>query len=166
MRDVQVVLDTSYILPFFGIDVEIPELKKSLKKIFLTEDPKFIISLSTCSFIEAKWVLLSEYRQSKDARILNRFRVVLKSLIGNPQILIHYSVLDEIANIVADDLRIAGLTDVMDGWITGAAYSLQCPLVTEDQELKKIISQTKYKDKLEVISWGKILEQYGLLEHT
>ncbi len=157
-----VVFDTTYILPFFGVDVGIPNLKNLMKKILLTKEPKIGISISSCSFIETKWILLSEYKKKQNPLILGRYSLALKSLLRSPRISVYHSFLDERSNMVADHLRIAGLTDIMDGWIAGTAYTLNYPLVTEDEELRKIISETEYENKLVIISWEEFAQQFQI----
>ena len=47
------LLDSTYIIPFFSINVKIPNLNNDLAKILTEKSVK--IYIATCSLIEAKW---------------------------------------------------------------------------------------------------------------
>ncbi len=104
----KILLDTSYILPLFGIDVDIDGLKENFPKVLR----EFEVYYSPLSLIEAKFIVL---RLLKDGvNLLEDYRIGLSSIL-NEDILKSTPLTSSEIEKVADKLLIdKGLKDYFD----------------------------------------------------
>ncbi|MHA1489884.1 MAG: hypothetical protein ACTSRI_09530 [Promethearchaeota archaeon] len=76
-----IILDTTYILPIFGIEIiDLNDYKNISKKIWSEGIKGYHIFLPSTCLIEVLYKLTSEYRKSKDITILNRFPTTIPSI--------------------------------------------------------------------------------------
>lgn len=61
----RLLLDTTHILPFFGIQTTIADHEKQLKQIMRKPEPIELIFCSDLSLLEVRWKLLSLKRKEK-----------------------------------------------------------------------------------------------------
>lgn len=136
------ILDTTYILPFFGIEVK--KLKGAaeteLRLLFERGHADYALKLPSVCLIETTWKLLHEYRKQQDESILRRYEVTLPTFKALAHLEIVHPVLLSKACQIAASLYCAGHRDYMDCWIAGTAYALDCTLLTEDDHLTTLIS--------------------------
>ncbi|MFQ6126373.1 MAG: hypothetical protein ACE5R6_17445 [Candidatus Heimdallarchaeota archaeon] len=151
------ILDTTYILPFFGIDIDVPGLKRDMETLLTKKKRKIRFVVSSCSMIEAKWIVLSEYRKTRNPEVLDRYMEASLSLIWGKQVQLHHSFLDESTNSIADRLWILGHQDLMDCWIAGSAAALNGTLITEDDVLKAIMRECSETREIKTFTWDEFL---------
>jgi predicted nucleic acid-binding protein len=142
----RILLDTSYLLPLFGIDVEIDGLKENFPKVL----KKFEVYYSPISLIETKFIIL---RLLKDGiNLLEDYRVGLDSILAEdlfkPTPLTN-SEIEEVADRLLID---KGLKDYFDRMIYATAVVFKLALVTEDRKLTEIASNYSLKPP-KVYSW-------------
>src|SRR4030042_3627942 len=104
--------DTTYILPFCGIDVQLPQIIEVLEKIAFSQKNQLLIS--SCSLLEAKYKAIRNYAKTEDRTYLDRVNIALLSFQSNN----YFKVIDSWylneASANADNLYINGHKDYMD----------------------------------------------------
>nr|MDO8119350.1 hypothetical protein [Candidatus Sigynarchaeota archaeon] len=153
------LLDTTYIMPFFGIDVTIPDLKKDIARI-LPVHGKFI-HITSCSLVEAKWKAIRNFNKTGRKEYLARANKALDSIGANKYIQVINAWFVKDASHRADALLFSGHQDYMDCWIAGAAVALNMTLVSEDEVL---VQSIKKQDGVQwrafrCIQWGDFLNE-------
>jgi len=147
-----IILDTTYVLPLFGIKIEFSQkFHDEIKLLWENGIKGYEVFLPTTCLIETYFKLLSEYRTKKDFSILERYQLILPTVLNSP-IKIFNSELNPKASLFAAIIRHSGHLDFLDCWIAGAAVALQGILLTEDKALEKVlqgIPETK-----SVITWA------------
>ncbi|MHA1522745.1 MAG: hypothetical protein ACTSRK_21485 [Promethearchaeota archaeon] len=79
---INLLLDTTYVLPLFGVDIDLDtDFRKEIKQLWKKGVNNYNIYLSSASIIESVYKLNREYRNSEDPEILNRYHVVLPTII-------------------------------------------------------------------------------------
>jgi len=149
------LLDSTYIMPFFSINISIPNIKQDLVKILSKGAGK--IFLTSCSLIEAKWKAIRNYFKSGEKLYLERANNALLSFQHNKYIQLIDSWFVRDASKWADQLLIEGHQDYFDCWIAGTAMAKNLVLVSEDQPLNKIIKQLPSWNSFSCIPWIKFL---------
>ena len=142
----KILLDTSYLLPLFGIDVEIDGLKENFPKVL----KRFEVYYSPISLIETKFIILRLLKEG--INLLEDYRVGLDSILAEdllkPTLLTNSEIED-----VADKLLIdKGLKDYFDRMIYATAVVFKLALVTEDRKLTELASNYSLKPP-KVYSW-------------
>lgn len=145
------LFDTTYILPYFGIDIKITNIIEDLTRIQNNNADQ--IKISTCSLIEAKWKAIRLYNQENNLEYLKRANNVILSFGMNK----YFEVIDpwfhpEIS-FKADELLIAGHKDYMDCLIFATAKIYKNIIVTEDKQILKVIRSLENWSELKVINW-------------
>ncbi len=151
------LFDTTYILPFCGIDVQLPQIIESLEKI--TSSLKIEFYISSCSLLEAKSKAIRNYVKTKDRTYLDRVNIALLSFQSNPYFKVIDSWFLHEASANADILYISGQRDYMDCWIAATAKVKGAIFVTEDGLLKNKIRELADWKSLRVINWQEFLEE-------
>jgi len=150
------LLDSTYIMPFFGINVKIPNLNNDLAKILTEKSGK--IYITTCSLIEAKWKSIRNFLKTGNISYLNRVNKVLESFQYNKYIKILNPWFVKDASNWADQLLIKGHQDYMDCWIAGTAMAKNLIFVSEDEPLIQLIKNLNTWKSLICINWQKFIE--------
>ena len=151
------LFDTTFILPFFGIDVAIPALRDQLEAILSSQQQD--ISVSSCSLIEAKWNSIRQYQKTKNQDYLDEANQALASLQANKYMKIVDTWFVKDANAFADELLVIGHRDYMDCWIAATAKVQGLVLVSEDADLKELISEKTKWAVFRMASWNEFLEE-------
>ena len=153
----EVLLDTTYILPIFGLKVDL----KDFETIF----PRLLDSLSVTfnpvALVESKWTVLRLARSapSKKDILLEAYRVGLKTLKGDHR-LKQTALTDETIEETADKLLFQeGLKDYFDRLIYSTAAHMNCSLLTEDEELHKIGGSSRFRRPRRVVNWQKLARE-------
>ena len=151
------LLDTTYILPFFGIDVRLERIRENLERLLRSEPA--LLATTTCSLIEGKWKAIRTYQQTENEAYLRYANDALVGLSHGTRfkIIIPWSNGD--INSLSDELLVCGHPDYMDCWIAGSAVALNSILLTEDSELEKILKIIPDTKTLVVWSWDEFISK-------
>ncbi len=155
----RVFLDTTYILPLFGIDIRLD----GYIEYFPVLHGFCELYYSPLSLIEAKWIIIGILRKMKDLddkfKLMYEYRSGLDILLNDPrfkQSVLTNSLIEEIA----DRLWEAGVNDYFDRMIYAAASYYRAVLVTEDEEIHAIHRSANIVTKpKEVINWNKLVSR-------
>jgi predicted nucleic acid-binding protein len=154
---IALVLDTTYILPSFGVDVNVsPTFEDEMATLLETGIPDCEIYLPAICIIEACYKVIKEYKQYSNARVLERYTLALPTFLGSSSITIVHPHLDAVASDIAMILRHSGHEDMMDCWIVGCAVSLHATLVTEDDALVEKLSNVPATRNLVCQTWAEL----------
>ncbi len=149
------ILDTTYILPLFGIKIiELSDYKKISKQLLSNGLKGYNLYLPSICLMEVMFKLNGEYRKSKDVDILNRYSIALPSILSSKSIQIFDSLLNPEVNRISINIRHAGHTDLMDCLIAASATSLKGILLTEDIELSEILKVIPETKDIPIWSWN------------
>jgi len=154
-----IVLDTTYVLPLFGIEIKlIPEFIEKLDQIWSKGLKNYKIYLPSICLIEVMYKLLSEYRKKPDLKIINRYQLILPTVLNSP-IKIFNTELSQKGSLIAIKIRHAGHNDVLDCWIAASAAALNAILLTEDKDLKNILKTVPDTKNLQVWTWKDLIRE-------
>lgn len=149
----KLLLDTTYLLPVFGIRITVKDYEKGLAGLISSEN---LFHYSPLSLIESKWILLSLIRRRKlDAqKALSRFVFGLKTILESgsgfsPTELTSLEIEGE-----ADSLWAAGLDDYFDRMLVANAKVSGMTFVTEDEELLTLAEKVGVSAK----DWATLIE--------
>lgn len=157
----KLVLDTTFILPLFGIDIELTsKFEQQIQKIWHNRLNGFQIFLPSVCLIESMDKLLSLYRKNQDHAILDRYQMILPTVLNLP-IEIFNCELNPKASMLASIIRHSGHTDFMDCWIAGTAVALDAILLTQDTELAPYLKMIPETKDLVIWSWRDIEKILG-----
>ncbi len=153
------VIDTTFILPIFGIRIDIfKDLESKLKLLWNNKIKGYDIYLPSICLVETIYKLLNEYKKYNDYKILDRYQKILPTVLNLP-IKIFNCELNPKASMIASIIRHSGHPDFMDGWIAGTAVSLNGILLSEDIELKKKLMEIPETKNLILLSWNELLKK-------
>jgi len=135
MGDAPILLDTSYLLPLFGVSVDLETFNELFPKLL----EKFEVLYNPVSLVEGKWIVLKiAFRQpSLKDRLLKAYRLGLKSLLSDDRLKQTELTSPEMEE-VADVLLEKGVRDYFDRVIYATAVVREATLLTEDRELKRL----------------------------
>jgi predicted nucleic acid-binding protein len=152
-----IVLDTTYVLPLFGIKVELSQkFSEKIKLLWKNGLRGYDVFLPSTCLIETAFKLLNEYRLKKDFSILERYQLILPTVLNSP-IKIFHSELNPKASLIALIIRHSGHLDFMDCWIAGTAAALEGILLTEDTDLEKALQNIPETKNVKIWSWKTLL---------
>lgn len=147
----ELLLDTTYLLPVFGISVGLEDFVPRFGKLL----DSFSARYNPASLIEAKWTVMKLGRNEPAKRdaLLGAYRTGLKVLASDGR-LKATPVTSEAVEVVADDLLLKhGVKDYFDRVIYGTAAERSCVLLTEDEELLKL-KRGGRPSPSEVLEWN------------
>jgi hypothetical protein len=125
------LLDTSYLLPVFGIDVGLSEFETRFPKILDEYDTHY----NPVSLLEAKWISLRMGRGTFRDKFLDRYRSGLAAIMTDER-LAQTALTDGATELIADRLLTDdGIDDYFDRMIYATAASEKTHLLTEDEVL-------------------------------
>ena len=91
----EILIDTSYLLPLFGINVKLDNISKQDLSNFWSEGlPNCNFNISDISLLEVLYKINSDYRKFGDEEILNRYPKILPTILNVPFLDIVYSKTD------------------------------------------------------------------------
>ncbi len=148
------VLDSSYLLPFCGIDINLKDFKNLFEGVL--QKCNFLINI--CSFIEIKWVLFHYIKKNpeKKTEFLNRYQDALLYFSKTPQFKL-VSFLDLEIDAFSNENRDAGLIDYFDATICATAQAQEATLITEDEVIHEKSIQKSIPIK--TIDWNTFTAQ-------
>ncbi|KKL15212.1 hypothetical protein LCGC14_2507850 [marine sediment metagenome] len=151
-----IILDTTYVLPLFGIKIEISlKFEEQIKLLWKNGINEYNIYLPSVCLIETVFKLLNEYRKKKDFHILDRYQRILPTVLNSPVNLFNPE-LNPKASLIASIIRHSGHLDFMDCWISGSAVALDGILLTEDKELEKVLRTIPETKAIIISSWNEL----------
>lgn len=153
------IIDTTYILPLFGVKIiELDNFKKISKELFSNGLKGYNIYLPSICLMEALFKLTGEYRKSNDVAILNRYSIALPSIKSSNSIHIFNPLINHEVGKIAIKIRHAGHTDLMDCLIAASAVALRGIFLTEDNELSKILKLIPETKEIVIWSWKDLIK--------
>lgn len=156
---VELLLDTSYILPAFGLRIKLSKFEKSFPKLLQL----YSVIYSPVSLIEAKWITLRAAKKepSKRDTLLQRYRMGLKTLQGDERLKPSAFTDDSIEEIADELLLKEKLADYFDRIIYATAARYSISLLTEDDDLWAIAKGGHVPQPKQVIKWEAVLREIG-----
>ena len=153
MNTKSLILDTTFILPLFGIKIKIDDdFERDLKQVWKNEIKGYVVYLPSICLIEIIFKLLNVYKKTNDFSVLDRYQKILPTLLNLP-INIFNCELNPKASMIASIIRHSGHPDFMDCWIAATAVALNGVFLSEDIELKNILKKIPETKDLVVSSW-------------
>ena len=152
----KVLLDTTYLLPVFGIDVGLQDFSNLFPRLL----DKYSVMYNPVSIVEAKRIVLRLSRgdPSRKELLLKAYRLGLRALLSDRR-LKQTGLTNPDVEEIADELLLkAGVKDYFDRVIFATAAQQGAILLTEDEELMKI-GLTGVPRPKEVISWEKLIAE-------
>ena len=147
------ILDTTFILPLFGIKINMDDdFESDLKQVWKNEIKGYEVYLPSICLIETVYKLLNVYKKKNDFSILDRYQKILPTLLNLP-INIFNCELNPKVSMIASIIRHSGHLDFMDCWIAATAVALDGVFLSEDSELKNILTKIPETKNLLVTSW-------------
>jgi predicted nucleic acid-binding protein len=158
------ILDTTYVLPLFGVTVDLsPESTQEIKEIWQVKFSQFELYLPSVCLIEVAYKLNAEFRQHGDGKILERLPLVLPTVLDNPCVKLFHPQANILATEMAMKVRVSGHTDLMDCWIAGSAPALDGILLTEESELKRQLKNIPEFFETAIWNWKRFQEELSRL---
>ena len=159
----KILLDTTYVLPLFGIKIGISDnFDLKLKNLWKSGLKDHDLYLSKASLVESMYMLNREYRHLKEDTILGRFPLVLPAITYSINVeLIDNFISTDISNFT-NEIRFAGHKDLMDCWIAATAKSIEAIFLTEDKDLVKILKTITAFKSLKIWSWKDLIRNTGI----
>lgn len=153
------ILDTTFILPLFGIKLDLnQDFEEKCQVLWNNEVKGFKVYLPSVCLIETMYKLISEYKKQKKYNIIDRYQKILPTIIDLP-IEVYNCEINPKASMVATQIRHNGHKDIMDCWIAGTASALKGILLTEDKELKSKLKQISETKNVIIWNWNDYLKQ-------
>lgn len=155
----KILLDTTYLLPIFGINVNLKNFENHFPKLLTTSD----VLYTSISIVEAKWVILRLTKKTHESndrkKILNAYRIGLRILFGDGR-LTHTNLTNPDIEEIADQLMIdVNISDYFDRMIYATAVHYNVVLLTEDQELLNITKNNQLPTPKKVITWSDMIRR-------
>lgn len=149
------LIDTSYLLPLFGLESRLPSYDETLSDLLNQYDVKY----NPVSLLEAKWLVIRTARKTKKGleTFLRYYREGIGSIKKEDRIE-ESAFTDEIVEELSDRLLIkASLKDYFDRQIYSTAACLNYILLTEDQQLHDLSrAQITPKPKA-ILRWSDLI---------
>ncbi len=152
-----IILDTTYVLPLFGIKMDLSQdFQEKIKLLWKNGIKGYEIYLPSTCLIETIFKLLNEYKKKEDFSILERYQLILPTVLNYP-IKIFNPELNPKASLIASIIRHSGHLDFMDCWIAGTAAALNGIFLTEDYELEKVLNSIPETKSVIIWSWNTVV---------
>ncbi|TFG16349.1 MAG: type II toxin-antitoxin system VapC family toxin [Promethearchaeota archaeon] len=154
-----IVLDTTYILPYFSVNIkELENFREVSSKIWSEGIEGYEFYLPDTCLMESFFKLASEYRNKSDISILNRYMITIPSIKSSNTVKIFNPLINAEASKITAKIRHAGHTDLMDCLIAASATVLKAILLTEDIELGRILKQIPETKNTINWSWNEFIK--------
>ncbi len=153
----ELLLDTTYLLPVFGLSVELKNFDVHLKRLLSTYSTLY----NPASLMEAKWITLKLTRRNpvKKEILLKAYRAGIRALIVDERFT-QTPLTNDTVESIADELASEdGVKDYFDRLIYGTAAQRNCILLTEDSELRRLKKRRPSSRPKQVLNWDEITEQ-------
>ncbi len=155
---VKLLLDTTYLLPIFGIGVKLKKFNEVFPKLL----SKYSLLYNPASLVEAKWIIISQLKRmpSKRELFLRRFRKGLKVLLNSTkfsQTILTNAEIEEIADKLLTEFKIP---DYFDRIIYATAVHYDIILLTEDEKLHSIAKSEHAPKPKGIMKWEHIVRRF------
>ncbi len=147
----ELLIDTTYLLPAFGVAMQLEGFEERFPKVLET----YSVSYNPISLVEAKWVVLklARKRSADREKLLERYRLGLKVLLADER-LNQADLTSEAVERVADELLLdKGAKDYFDRTIYGTACATKSLLLTEDEGLHALNTNDSLPRPSGVLAW-------------
>ncbi len=158
-------IDTSFLMPLFKLETEIPNLKEELGTILSSGKVKFYFS--PVSIIEIKWQLIKAGRSnvSEQKTLELAFSKALDSIKRESKKYEKISYIDSQINDISYQLMSLGHKDYFDAIIGATAIRDALTLISLDEDLKKVMKiflskSLLYKD-IEILNWSEFKYKFN-----
>jgi predicted nucleic acid-binding protein len=131
-KDLKILLDTSFILPFLGFKTN-EAVMRALPRLRGYE-----LYYSDVSILEALWKIIKVVKREHVGIVLEGVRLVKRDL--------SYAKVDEKAVEIAVNMYIAGHRDLVDNILYGISLSQGVKFLTIDRELMDFVKKQGYPD--------------------
>jgi predicted nucleic acid-binding protein len=149
-----IILDTIYVLPLFGIVIELsPSFLTELKLMWKNGLDGYQLYLPTPCLLESLYKLNREFRQSNNPEILDRYSLILPTILTSKVLTIIDSFTSPIISKLAMKIRKTGHSDLMDCLIGATAASMQGTFITEDKELRSRLENLDDIKHISIYTW-------------
>ena len=153
----ELLLDTSYLLPIFGVKLEYRDFETVFSKL----NERYAIIYNPVSLIEAKWIILKYSRKVPAQRdvLLQAYRKGLLSLEKDPRLQSSILISEGIEELSDNLLTELGVTDYFDRQIYSTAANLHFNLLTEDESLHELFNKSgaKLPKPKKIMKWKNLL---------
>ena len=156
MNEKALILDTTYILPLYRIEVKkktLNKLKDQFQELLQRTSFDNPILISSYSILEAKWKVLHEYKKGANNEILENAVKAQTALVHDRRIKIINWIDDVEIDTEAINLWVAGHNDLADCYIAATAKQKEAVLITEDKDLRTFLTETCGWKKEYILSW-------------
>ena len=153
----ELLLDTTYILPIFGLNIELRDFEKTFLRLLKS----YSVMYNPISLVEAKWVILKLIRnnQSSTAPLLRAYRLGLNALQEEHR-LRSTTLTNDGIEVMADELLMkTEIRDYFDRLIFATATHYNYLLLTEDEQLHEIATSGSLPKPKKIIAWENLIEQ-------
>ncbi len=153
----EIVLDTTYVLPIFGVKVDLMDFDKRFP-VLLDDN---LVMYNPVSLVEAKWIVLklAKSNPASSEPLLEAYRVGLKVLLSEPR-LRPTDLTNDGVELVADELLAkAELRDYFDRLIYATATHSDYSLLTEDELLHTTAKRGTLPRPKKTLNWENIVER-------
>lgn len=153
----EILLDTTYILPIFGINIGLKNFETHFPVLLTTSH----VLYTPLSIVEAKWVVLRLARKRPAQRkdLLETYRKGLSTLLGEGRLIqttFTKPEIEEIADVLLID---TGIRDYFDRLIYATSIYYNAVLMTEDQELVNLTNVNHLPKPIDVINWNNTVQE-------
>lgn len=160
MQIQRLILDTTYILPLFGIKIkDLSRINEGIKLIWKKGLKEFDVYLPSICLIEVLYKLVSDYKKTNDIEILKRYPIATPTIMTSQNVNLFDPHLNSTASQIAVIIRHHGHFDIMDCLIAASAATLNGILLTEDNDLKRRLSHIPETKLLSIWSWSEIVDK-------
>lgn len=162
----KILLDTTHVLPFFGVQITIPDHKEQLKTLLGIPSTELQIYISDLTLLEVRWKLISLKRKEQDEHKKRRYDV--RFIKGYN----HFCFTNEISIVnwysnkkaieITEYVLSLGHSDYLDCGIIGTAHANEAILITEDKTIVKLINRInkhRIKDQIQLMSWLQLIKE-------
>jgi hypothetical protein len=152
----ELLLDTTYLLPIFGISVGLKNFDDAFERMLSS----FSVLYNPASLIEAKWTVLKLSRSNSEnkAALFKAYRTGLKTLLADDRLEQTFLTNDAVEAVADDLLTRDGVKDYFDRLLYATAADEGCSLLTEDEKLSKLKKLDTPRPR-EVLAWSDIVSQ-------
>lgn len=145
----RLLLDTTYFLPLFGIDVRLAGFENRFPKIL----DEYEVCYNPVSLLEAKWISLRLGRGASRNKFLEAYRSGLATILADKRIS-QTKLTNATVELAADQLlAVDGVRDYFDRMIYATAAAEETYLLTEDKELLLLGKGERESAPRGIFSW-------------
>ncbi len=158
-------LDTSFLIPFFGMEINIKNLETDFEKILINKD--CIFGYSDVSLIEIRFLIERAIKKGAPEELRDEYTGGMNALIQNDRFQNFSLTNTKIFDLEMGFLINYQVRDFFDRIIMATSFLNSKYLVTMDKQINSVmkIFNKRSDDKsqfVEVISWSQMMEQLNL----